>query len=533
MKPDLPVPPDPWGPVLAKLQQLGCGEPTVDSDGAWSVDIRSASIEAVLAELPGEFTRVALAETELLDGNANAIDTELSQELHSCVALRAILSAYVHWQAGEGGHIAIYPSQASFEQALLRERERMADWTDEGDPSRSITDLLAAVDALLAGDSSGQRHVSAGHRGASTRADAADSVESEECRPPVADIAPSSVEALLRSINDEALHVAQHLVDSNRGLLGRFEGIPAPIDVLEIVGRDRSEHVYCNILAWLLSPDETHGMGDSFLRRFLAVAGISHRGRVFSSNEQLAAAVKREVGLPEAIISRPEEVGSGKRKAASRLGPPRIDVVVALDSLILLIEVKVEASSHNLEVQLRERRQLPQAAAYLAAGYRLAHDPTLLDEYEKFKARIGATSVPGLTHRAPNLRVRGVLVHLPGSCPDHARHDEKEFKTAHVTWTALEAILQACVHATQPRHQVDTLLSSFRTSILRLVAQSGGVNIPRLVERFRVLSSHPNLIARSPLQACGQVRELVETISNQEQCMLSQPRYNRSLCDAW
>ncbi len=391
----------------------------------------------------------------------------------------------------------------------------------DADVLRDVTALVDMVGAIA-------RRFSRPSSAPTPHADSSTDQADQDCQALRAeDFDPGRVGDLLQSVNAAARDLAEHLVDTNRALLGRFEGVPAPIDVLEIVGRDRSEHVYCNLLAWLLRPDGSHGMGDSFLRRFLAVAGISHRGRVFSSSEPLAATVKREAVLPEVIISRPEEAVGGNRKVEGRHGPPRVDVVVALDSLLLVIEVKVEALPHDLTVRLQERRRLPQAAAYLAATYRLAHDPTMAQAYEKFKEHIGATTIPGLSHAASHLRVRGVLVHLPGLCSDADRLREEEFKTAHITWTSLEAILQACVDATQPRHEVNTLLSSFRTSLLRLVAQSGGENIPRLVERFRVLSSHPNLIAKSPLQAYQQVRALAETIARQEPCMLSQPRHRR------
>lgn len=38
----------------------------------------------------------------------------------------------------------------------------------------------------------------------------------------------------------------------------------------DVIGKARSETVHSNMLAWLLNPDEGHGLGAHFLERFLA-----------------------------------------------------------------------------------------------------------------------------------------------------------------------------------------------------------------------------------------------------------------------
>jgi len=43
-------------------------------------------------------------------------------------------------------------------------------------------------------------------------------------------------------------------------------------NVFEVLGRPRLEQAHSNFLAWLLDPGEAHGLGDKFLRQFMAKA---------------------------------------------------------------------------------------------------------------------------------------------------------------------------------------------------------------------------------------------------------------------
>jgi hypothetical protein len=44
----------------------------------------------------------------------------------------------------------------------------------------------------------------------------------------------------------------------------------ARFNMFNVLRADRAEIRHSNVLAWLLTPDETHGLGAVFLRRFLS-----------------------------------------------------------------------------------------------------------------------------------------------------------------------------------------------------------------------------------------------------------------------
>src|SRR4030067_1768451 len=52
----------------------------------------------------------------------------------------------------------------------------------------------------------------------------------------------------------------------------------AQFNILRILKIERSEIRHSNVLAWLLDPRETHGLGASFLRRFLSRILIENEG---------------------------------------------------------------------------------------------------------------------------------------------------------------------------------------------------------------------------------------------------------------
>lgn len=67
----------------------------------------------------------------------------------------------------------------------------------------------------------------------------------------------------------EAMLVNNADLDALRAHVGRFNPI-------KTMGMERMEIRHSAILAWLLSPQETHGLGDSFLKAFLAEALRGH-----------------------------------------------------------------------------------------------------------------------------------------------------------------------------------------------------------------------------------------------------------------
>lgn len=91
----------------------------------------------------------------------------------------------------------------------------------------------------------------------------------------------------------ESLFVNNADLDSIRSHLGRFNPI-------KTMGMERMEIRHSSILGWLLSPQETHGLGDTFLKAFLAQALRGHDSAMrpsaldVSQADMMDAEVRRE-----------------------------------------------------------------------------------------------------------------------------------------------------------------------------------------------------------------------------------------------
>jgi hypothetical protein len=72
---------------------------------------------------------------------------------------------------------------------------------------------------------------------------------------------PAPDDATFRALRDEAEAIKQ---------AGKW--VSGPADVLTILGRHRDELFHSRMLGWLMSPSGRHGLGDRFLRAFLAEA---------------------------------------------------------------------------------------------------------------------------------------------------------------------------------------------------------------------------------------------------------------------
>lgn len=110
-------------------------------------------------------------------------------------------------------------------------------------------------------------------------------------------------------------------------MLGQFN----PFDVLKI---EKFEIRYTNTLAWLLDPAGNHGLGDSFLRSFIAGLGSQELAKRFECASDQSVKVTRE----------------------ARLGSKLLDILIDGDKWLLAIEAKLSArEGHN---QLKVYREL-------------------------------------------------------------------------------------------------------------------------------------------------------------------------------
>jgi hypothetical protein len=101
--------------------------------------------------------------------------------------------------------------------------------------------------------------------------------------------------------------------------------VSGPADLLTILGRHRDELFHSRMLGWLMSPSGRHGLGDRFLRAFLAEALPE------VSADTRGARVSLEV-----TRSAPHGVTGETMEA-------RADLVLETESLVVVIENKVDA----------------------------------------------------------------------------------------------------------------------------------------------------------------------------------------------
>lgn len=106
--------------------------------------------------------------------------------------------------------------------------------------------------------------------------------------------------------------------------------VSGPSDLLAILGRDRDELFHSRLLGWLLTPTGRHGLGDRFLRAFLAAAW---------PGETLAGSGTVLVEL--------ERQRAGASAVTGDLLEARADLVISLESAVIVIENKLDAGEQE------------------------------------------------------------------------------------------------------------------------------------------------------------------------------------------
>lgn len=115
-----------------------------------------------------------------------------------------------------------------------------------------------------------------------------------------------SKDTSMPSLDDfESLFVNNSDLDTIRAHLGRFNPI-------KTMGMERMEIRHSAILGWLLSPQETHGLGDTFLKAFLAHALRGHDSTLspsalkVSQADMMDAEVRREWRHIDLLVLSPQ-----------------------------------------------------------------------------------------------------------------------------------------------------------------------------------------------------------------------------------
>jgi hypothetical protein len=249
-------------------------------------------------------------------------------------------------------------------------------------------------------------------------------------------------------------------------LLHRYEGIPARPNAFSLLEQQTLERPHQVVLAWLLDPTESHGLGDSFLRCFLARSGDPVAAARAAEHEPLSAQVFCEVALPEG----------------------RLDVLVVCRELVLSIEVKVFSAEHPLQVAGRD---LPQSVAYAEQ----LRDPAIRDDV---LGRYGATRLVG---RRPH--VLGVLVRRRFDAEEsifgNSEDDVGRESATVIDWLEVDDAVATCLSRVETPASARHFLLAFRTTLL----ETSGAEPPPLVtiERARVFVDMPVLRRRDSMEA--------------------------------
>ena len=138
------------------------------------------------------------------------------------------------------------------------------------------------------------------------------------------------------------------------GILRLYDGIPAHVNAFDVFAIGAGEDAHTEVLAWLLDPAETHGLGDVVLRRFLLLSRTPEAVEAALCDGPLVAIVRTQFELPG-------------------YGVP--DLVIAIDGVspvVVVVEAKVDAGltldGDGVPQTLRYRQAVADHAFHRALG---------------------------------------------------------------------------------------------------------------------------------------------------------------------
>lgn len=161
-----------------------------------------------------------------------------------------------------------------------------------------------------------------------------------------------------------------------------FAELSRAFNPLRVLGVEHYEIRHANTLAWLLTPSESHGLGDAFARQFLKIAcdqNNSGLGKAIlaavASTGLDAVHVRREVTTKEmerlaeseaedAIEGKPDADETGALSEAQAASMGLLDVLIQGDSWVVAIEAKVRSRQHSEQLK-RYAGSLTKGAPYM------------------------------------------------------------------------------------------------------------------------------------------------------------------------
>lgn len=342
------------------------------------------------------------------------------------------------------------------------------------------------------------------------------------------------IEKTIRAYSDgSATRLTEAEVD-----LKPYEGLPVHFDILALMGVNRNEAVFCQLLTWLLTPGNSHGVGDAFLRLFLARLGITSHGRIFDYSQTLNAEVISEVtwdvpnNEPFRRINEQDD-----QEASDKSRRLRVDILVVVQGYVIPIEVKVYASESIYEFH---GERWSQAALYgemwrlMLEAYRGslrvdadADAPTPPSLFTTWKGALRKciAANPGLQYRGHyfdggRASVIPVLIHPRHQCRTKdqrmgERDDEHGLQVRHIDWLDIDRMLYCLSRDRDIQSGRLDLIRSFRTTILRLAT---GTDLVSKIEDLRLRIAEPALIRRFPLASSASLDAALKELNHVDTC---------------
>lgn len=320
-------------------------------------------------------------------------------------------------------------------------------------------------------------------------------------------------------------------------VLKPYEGLPVHFDILSLMGVDRSEAVFCQLLMWLLTPESSHGVGDAFLRLFLARLGVACQGRLFDYSQSLNAEIISEVSwdIPSDELFQPiyEQTSQQESEKSRRL---RVDILIMVQGYIIPVEVKVYASESLYKFN---DKTWAQAALYgemwrlMLKAYRsslkvdkntsLSHSSSLQGWRGAWDKCIRANK--GLQRSrhffdAGRAAVVPVLIHPRHQCiSKHEYMGERKYEhglpVRHIDWLDIDQMLyRLCIDRDLQSGRLD-LIRSFRTTILRLAT---GIDLVSNIEDLRLRIAEPALTRRFPVASSASLDVALAELNHVDSC---------------
>lgn len=354
---------------------------------------------------------------------------------------------------------------------------------------------------------------------------------------------PSPVEdiAKIQAIIDDTVFLyaetsANRLKEAET-VLRPYEGLPVHFDILSLLGVNRSESVFCQLLMWLLTSKGSHGVGDAFLRLFLARLGVDCQGRLFDYSQSLNAEIVSEVSwdIPSDVFFQPiqDKAAQQETEKSRRL---RVDILIMVHGYIIPVEVKVYASESLYKYNGKTWTQ----AALYGEMWRL-----MLDAYGsslKFDKNTSVSNSPSLDgwrlawekcirankglqrsrefFDAGRAAVVPVLIHPRHQCiSKHEYMGKRKYEhglpVRHIDWLDIDQMLyRLCVDRDLQSGRLD-LIRSFRTTILRLAT---GIDLVSNIEDLRLRIAEPALTRRFPVASSSSLDVALAELSHVDSC---------------